>query len=233
MNDRRRFLLSLAGGATMVAMPSIGRAQTAAAPPKFPQPPLPYDFTALAPTIGAQTVELHYERHHGVQYANLNRLIVSRRCEDTVSVAQILQQSSLVPADAVIFNNTGQAYSHDLCWAQFKPGGAKKPSGALKAKIDSDLGGVDKMKTDLIALSTGIFGSGWGWVAQDPSGKLVLMATANGDNPITKNHTPLLGIDVWEHAYHIDFQNRRADHVKAVLDNLINWSVVGERLKVA
>ncbi|MCA3589640.1 MAG: Fe-Mn family superoxide dismutase, partial [Methylocystis sp.] len=102
----------------------------------------------------------------------------------------------------------------------------------LKAKIDSDLGGVDKMKTDLNALSAGIFGSGWGWVAQDPSGKLVLMATANGDNPITKNHTPLLGIDVWEHAYYLDYQNRRADHVKAVLDNLVNWTVVGTRLKV-
>jgi Fe-Mn family superoxide dismutase len=233
MNDRRSFLLGLAGGATLLAMPSIGRAQTAAAPPKFPQPPLPYDFNALSPTIGAQTVELHYVRHHGVQYGNVNRLIVGRRYEDMNSVAQILQQSSLVPADVAIFNNAGQAYNHDLYWAQFKPGGAKEPSGALKAKIDSDLGGVDKMKTDLIALSTGIFGSGWGWMAQDPSGKLVLMATANGDNPITKNHTPLLGIDVWEHAYYLDFQNRRADHVKAVLDNLVNWSVVGERLKAS
>jgi superoxide dismutase, Fe-Mn family len=232
MTDRRRFLLGLAGGATALAMPSIVRAQTAAAPPKFPQPALPYEYTALSPTIGAQTVELHFVRHHGVQYGNVNRLIVGRRYEGMTSVAQILQQSSLVPADAAIFNNAGQAYNHDLYWSQFKPGGAKEPSGALKAKIDSDLGGFDKMKADLIALSTGIFGSGWGWVAQDPAGKLVLMATANGDNPITKNHIALLGVDVWEHAYYLDYQNRRADHVKAVLDTLVNWSVVGERLKV-
>lgn len=230
MSDRRRFLLGLAGGTAALAMPSIVRAQSAASP-KFPQPALPYDYTALAPTIGAQTVELHFVRHHGVQYANVNRLIVGRRYEGMASVAQIVQQSSLVPADAAIFNNAGQALNHDIYWPQFTPGGAKEPAGALKAKIDSDLGGFDKMKTDLTALSTGIFGSGWGWIAQDPAGKLVLMATLNGDNPVTKNHTPILGIDVWEHAYYLDWQNRRADHVKAVLDSLVNWSVVGERVK--
>jgi superoxide dismutase, Fe-Mn family len=231
MTSRRQFMSFAASTAAFIAAPSIVRAQTAT-PPKFPQPALPYEYTALSPTIGAQTVELHFVRHHGVQYGNVNRLIVGRRYEGMTSIAQILQQSSLVPADAAIFNNAGQAYNHDLYWSQFKPGGAKEPMGALKAKIDSDLGGLEKMKADLIALSTGIFGSGWGWLAQQPDGKLVLMATANGDNPITKNHVALLGIDVWEHAYYLDYQNRRADHVKAVIDNLVNWSVVGERLKV-
>jgi superoxide dismutase, Fe-Mn family len=231
MTNRRQFLSFAASTAAFVAAPSIVRAQTAA-PPKFPQPALPYEYTALSPTIGAQTVELHFVRHHGVQYGNVNRLIVGRRYADMTSVAQILQQSSLVPADVAIFNNAGQAYNHDLYWSQFKPGGSKEPMGALKAKIDSDLGGLEKMKADLIALSTGIFGSGWGWLAQQPDGKLVLMATANGDNPITKNHVALLGVDVWEHAYYLDYQNRRADHVKAVIDNLVNWSVVGDRLKV-
>ncbi len=230
MSDRRRFLLGLGLGGAALAAPSILRAQTAA-PPKFPQPALPYEYPALAPVIGAQTVELHYARHHAGQYATMNRLIVGRRYESMNSLVQIVQQSSLVPADAAVFNNAGQALNHDIYWPQFTPGGPKEPSGALKAKIDSDLGGFDKMKTDLIALSAGIFGSGWGWIAQDGAGKLVLMATLNGDNPVTKNHTPILGIDVWEHAYYLDWQNRRADHVKAVLDDLVNWSVVGERVK--
>ncbi len=231
MSDRRRFLLGLGLGGAALAAPSILRAQTAPAPAKFPQPALPYEYTALAPVIGAQTVELHYARHHAGQYATMNRLIVGRRYESMNSLTQVVQQSSLVPADAAIFNNAGQALNHDIYWPQFRPGGPKEPSGALKAKIDSDLGGFDKMKTDLTALATGIFGSGWGWIAQDPAGKLVLMATLNGDNPVTKNHTPILGIDVWEHAYYLDWQNRRADHVKAVLDDLVNWSVVGERVK--
>jgi Fe-Mn family superoxide dismutase len=231
MSDRRRFLMGLGLGASALAMPSIAMSQAAAPPPKFPQPALPFDYTALKPVIGAQTVELHYVRHHGAQYANMNRLIVGRRYEDMGSVVQIVQQSSLVPADAAVFNNAGQALNHDIYWPQFRPGGPNEPAGALKAKIDSDLGGFEKMKTDLTALAAGIFGSGWGWVAQDPSGKLVLMATLNGDNPVTKNHTPILGVDVWEHAYYLDWQNRRADHVKAVLDSLVNWSVVGERLK--
>jgi superoxide dismutase, Fe-Mn family len=230
MTDRRRFLMGFAGGAAALSMPSIARAQSAA-PPKFPQPALPYEYTALSPTIGAQTVELHFVRHHGAQYANVNRLIAGRRYADMNSITQVVQQSSLVPADAAIFNNAGQALNHDIYWSQFKPGGAKEPAGALKAKIDSDLGGLEKCKADLITLCNGVFGSGWGWIAQDAAGKLVLMPTANGDNPVTKNHTPILGIDVWEHAYYLDYQNRRGDHVKAVLDNLVNWSVVGERVK--
>ena len=230
MTDRRRFLTGLGLGATALAMPSLVRAQ-AAAPAKFVQPPLPYENGALAPTIGAQTVELHYGKHHASYYANLNRLAAGRRYEEMKSLAQITQQASLVPADAAIFNNAGQAYNHELYWDQFKPGGPAAPEGKLKEKIDSDLGGLDKMKADLVTLSTGVFGSGWGWVAQDNAGKLVLMATAGGDSPVTKNATPLLGIDVWEHAYYLDYQNRRADHVKALLDSLVNWSVVGERLK--
>ncbi len=230
MSDRRRFLLGLAGAATTFAMPSVLRAQTAA-PVKFPQPALPYAYTALSPTIGAQTVELHFVRHHGAQYANVNRLIAGRNYADMNSIMQVVQQSALVPADAAIFNNAGQALNHDIYWPQFTPGGAKEPSGTLKAKIDSDLGGFDKMKADLITICNGVFGSGWGWIAQAPDGKLVLMATANGDNPVTKNHTPILGIDVWEHAYYLDYQNRRGDHVKAVLDGLMNWSVVGARVK--
>jgi superoxide dismutase, Fe-Mn family len=226
MTDRRRLLLGM--GAAL-AMPSIVRAQ--GAPPKFVQPPLPFDPGALAPTIGAQTVDLHYGKHHASYYANLNRLAAGRRYEEMKSLAQITQQASLVGADSAIFNNAGQAYNHELYWDQFKPGGPQGPEGRLKEKIDSDLGGLEKMKADLVTVSGGVFGSGWGWVAQDAGGKLVLMGLAGGDNPVTKNATPLLGIDVWEHAYYLDYQNRRTDHVKDVLDRLVNWSVVGERLR--
>lgn len=140
-------------------MPSIGRAQSAH-PPKFPQPPLPYDYTALSPTIGAQTVELHYVRRHGAQYANINRLIQNTRYADMNSTMRIVQQSSLGPADTPISNNAGRALNQDLYWTQFRPGSARAPEGALKAKIDSDLGGLDKCKADLIAVCNGVFGSG-------------------------------------------------------------------------
>jgi superoxide dismutase, Fe-Mn family len=228
MSSRRAFLLGSLGAGAFLAAPSVLRAQTPA--PKFPQPALPYADTALAPTIGQQTVQLHYGRHHAGQYATMNRLIAGKPYEG-MTLEKVVQESSKVSEDRAIFNNAGQALNHDIYWKQFTPGGPKEPSGSLKAKIDSDLGGFDKMKADLINVANGVFGSGWAWLAQSPEGKLVLMGTANGDNPVTRNHTPLMGVDVWEHAYYLDYQNRRGDHVKAVLDTLVNWSVVGQSLK--
>lgn len=228
MLQRRAFLSSLAAGAAALAAPHVARAQAAAE--KFKQPPLPFELEDLAPTIGKQTVELHYGKHHASYYANLNRIAQGRRYLD-MDLPTIVRQAALVPADIAFVNQAGQAYNHELYWDQFKRGGAAAPSGALLAKIDSDLGGLDKMKTDAVALSNTVFGSGWTWLVQQPDGKLALFNTSGGDNPVSTNRTPLLGVDVWEHAYYLDYQNRRTDHVKAVLDNLVNWDVVASRMK--
>lgn len=228
MTTRRSVLTFLAAGAATLAAPNLVRAQGAA--PRFVQPALPFEDTALAPTIGQQTVQLHYGRHQASYYTNLNRLVQGRAYE-SLSLVDVVKRSSIIPEDQPILNQAGQCYNHELYWEQFKPGGAQAPTGALLAKIDSDLGGLDKMKTDLTTASSGVFGSGWGWLVQNPDGKLAIVATPGGNNPIGRNQTPLIGIDVWEHAYYLDFQNRRADHVKAVLDNLINWDVVASRFK--
>jgi Fe-Mn family superoxide dismutase len=226
MTSRRTFLTFLAAGAAGLAAPSLVRAQAA----RFVQPPLGYDGAALSPVIGERTVELHYGRHHAGYYTALNRLVQGRMYE-SMSLIDIVKRSTLIVEDQPILNQAGQAYNHELYWEQFKPGGANAPTGALLAKIDSDLGGLAKMKTDLQAASVGVFGSGWGWLVQNPDGKLAIVTTPGGNNPIGRNQTPLIGIDVWEHAYYLDYENRRADHVKAVLDYLVNWDVVASRMK--
>ncbi len=223
----RRFFLAALPAAAALAAPAIVRAQAAG---PFRQPPLPFDDTALQPVIGQQTVQLHYGRHHAGYYTALNRLTDKRRYAD-MPLEQVVTQSALVADDRAIFNQAGQALNHELYWAQFVPGGAKAPSGKLLERIDRDLGGMEKMKTDLIAAAGGVFGSGWAWLAEQRDGKLVLAGTAGGDTPLTQLRTPLLGIDVWEHAYYLDFQNRRTDHVKAVLDEIVNWDVVSGRMK--
>jgi superoxide dismutase, Fe-Mn family len=227
MMQRRNFLSLMAAGAASLAAPAV-RAQQAAGP--FAQPPLPFPEDALYPTIGTRTVQLHYGIHHRGYYANLNRL-VEGKVYATMSLADTVRRASLIPDDQPILNQAGQCWNHELYWEQLKPGGANAPGGALLAKIDSDLGGVDKFKTDLTAAAGTVFGSGWAWLVQNPDGKVALATTPGGNNPIGRNQTPLLGIDVWEHAYYLDYENRRTDHVKAVLDTIVNWDVVAGRLR--
>ncbi len=233
--NRRAHLKFLA--AASVAAPALLKrnealAQAPAAPAPaagpFKQPPLPFLEPQLAPTISNRTVTLHYSRHHASYYANLNNL-----AKDTKYVAMKLPEI-IVEADKEtdrrIFNNAGQAYNHELYWDQFKPGGAKAPGGKLAEMINAAFGSFDQMKIKLKADTTAVFGSGWGWLAQDGD-KIVVATTIGGDNPLTKTMTPLLGIDVWEHAYYLDYENRRPDHIQAVLDNIVNWDVVASRLK--
>lgn len=227
--NRRTALTALSLGICALAAPRLARAQSNP-PARFVQPPLPYADTGLSPTIGQQTVQLHYGKHHAGYYANLNRLVQGKPYQD-MSLVEVVKTASSKPEDQGILNQAGQAYNHELYWEQFKPGGAKAPAGALLAKIDGDLGGVDKLKEMIIASGNGVFGSGWAWLVQGGDGKLAIVNTPGGNNPLGKGQTPLLGIDVWEHAYYLDYQNRRADHVKAVLDTLVNWDVVASRFK--
>lgn len=230
---RRTFVASVAAAATL-ATPYIRTVQAqapAAAPPPagpFKQPPLPFQEAQLAPVIGTRTVQLHYGRHHAGQYNALNTLVKGTKFE-AMKLEEVVVESNK-ETDRRIFNNAGQAWNHDIYWGQFKPGGAKAPGGRLAQLIAEAFGSLDAMKQKLQADSTALFGSGWGWLAQDGN-KLVVITTPGGDNPLTRNMSALIGVDVWEHAYYLDYENRRGDHIKAVLDNIINWDVVASRLK--
>ena len=233
MTLNRRNLLRLAAGAGAgLAMPAVLSsrsvfAQDGAGP--FIQPPLPYAEEALAPTISARTVGLHYGRHHAGYYRTLNRLVAGTTLEASTLEEVVIGTAGDTDRRAV-FNNAGQAWNHVVYWEQFRPGGPAAPTSALAAAIEARFGGLEAMKEALTTTSTGVFGSGWGWLVADDDGTLDLMGTANGDNPMAHGRIALIGIDVWEHAYYLDYENRRAEHVRAVLDTLINWDVVAERL---
>jgi superoxide dismutase, Fe-Mn family len=173
-------------------------------------------------------VGLHYGKHHASYFTMLNTLTRGTPFAD-MSLEQVVVASA-TPEHRKIFNQAGQAWNHIVYWEQMRPGGAKAPGGRLAQMIERDLGGVAKMKEDFVKGATSdVFGSGWYWLAMDGD-KLVLTGTSNGDNPLAHGMRTLMGVDVWEHAYYLDYQNRRADHVKAVLDNLINWDYVAERM---
>ncbi|MGK9170063.1 superoxide dismutase [Inquilinus limosus] len=229
----RREALTLGGAAALAAAARIGAprpaaAQTAAAPTgPFKQPPLPFKEDALAPTIGAETVGLHYGKHHKAYYDQLNKLAAGTPYE-SMTLAEVVVKSAEAK-DAAIFNQAGQAWNHNLYWEQFVPGGPKAPQGRLAeaiAEAFGDQAGLVKATTEAAGK---VFGSGWVWLVAD-TGKLSLVGTSNADSPFAHGGQPLFGIDVWEHAYYLDYQNRRADHVKAVMETLVNWSVVSDRL---
>ena len=228
-NITRRALVASAAAAMAATIPNprFAFAQAPAAGP-FVQPPLPFLEPQLAPTISNRTVTLHYSRHHAAYFTALNALT-----KDTKYVSMTLDQvviESDKETDRRIYNNAAQAWNHNLYWATFKPGGAKAPSGKLLEMINASFGSFDQMKIKLKVDTTSVFGSGWGWLAQDGD-KLVVVPTLAGANLLTRNMTTLIGIDVWEHAYYLDYENRRPDHIQAVLDNIINWDVVASRLK--
>lgn len=223
MNSTRRQFLALATTAAAISVPWVRRACAA-----YAQPPLPFPETALAPTISAQTVGLHYGKHQAAYHAALDRLTPKTEFEG-LPIPEIVRRSAGKPEFQAIFNNAGQAWNHEFYWAGMVPGGARQPTGALAQAIERDLGGVDAFKAKFVETGTGVFGSGWVWLVED-GGKLVLMPTPGGDNPVARGKKALLGVDVWEHAYYLDYQNRRADHIKAVLDNIVNWDVVRDRM---
>jgi superoxide dismutase, Fe-Mn family len=194
-------------------------------------PPLPYADTALAPVISANTLSFHYGKHHKAYVDNINKLVQGDPLGDLPLEALIKKVAGDV-SKAGHFNNAAQVWNHTFYWNSLKPNGGGKPTGALKAKIDSDLGGYDKFKADLTAAATGQFGSGWAWLVVD-KGKLAITRTPNADTPIVHNQTPLLTIDVWEHAYYLDYQNRRPDYTTAVIDKLLNWDFANEQLAKA
>ena len=186
-------------------------------------PDLPFAKDALEPTISARTLEFHHGKHHKAYVDNGNKLLEGSGLEGK-SLEEVVKGS--FGKNAGLFNNAGQHYNHLHFWNWMKPnGGGSKLPGRLEKKITEDLGGFEKFKTDFAAAGVGQFGSGWCWL-QVKGGKLEISKTPNGENPLVHGATPILGCDVWEHSYYIDYRNRRPDYLKAFLDHLVNWEHV-------
>jgi superoxide dismutase, Fe-Mn family len=184
-------------------------------------PPLPYAENALEPIITAKTMGFHYGKHHKTYVDNLNKFIVGTEYAG-LSLEKIIATAAGRPEGTAIFNNAAQIWNHTFYWKSLSPKGGGEPPAALKQKIVASFGSVDACKKELAGAAVSQFGSGWSWLVLD-GGKLKVVKTANAEVPLTTGMTPLLTIDVWEHAYYLDYQNRRPDYVNTVLDKLINW----------
>lgn len=193
----------------------------------FHMPVLIYSSNALTPVISQTTVELHFDKHLRTYIDNYNRLIKDSRFEN-MSLREVVTKAP----DGPLLNNAGQVLNHILYFEQFTPYPPKdnKPTSGIAEAIDFDFGSFDNFRQMSEDAAIGLFGSGWVWLAQEASGRLVITSCINGDNPIRHNMTPLFGIDVWEHAYYIDYQNRRAEHVKN-LWNIVDWEMVQSRMQ--
>jgi Fe-Mn family superoxide dismutase len=192
---------------------------------------LPYEENALEPVISARTLSFHYGKHHAGYVAKLNELV-----EGTPYVGcplnEVVARSAKDPAAKLIFNNAAQAWNHEFYWRSMRPQGGGKPGGALATAIERDFGGLAKFRTAFAKAAAGEFGSGWAWLVAGKDGKLKIAATDDADTPIVRGEKPLLAIDVWEHAYYLDYQNRRPDYIAAWLDKLVNWEFAERNLNL-
>ncbi len=194
----------------------------------IPLPPLPFDQGALAPVISANTLNFHYGKHHKTYVETLNKLIVGTEFAD-MPLEKIVRATADQADNTAIFNNAAQAWNHSFYWRSLKPKGGGEPPASLKRMMEAAFGGVDQCKKELSKAAVGEFGSGWAWLVQDGA-KLKVVKTSDAKTPITGAAKPLLTIDVWEHAYYLDYQNRRVDYVNALIEKLANWEFAAENL---
>ena len=194
----------------------------------FELPSLPYEKDALAPYMSSETLDFHHGKHHQTYVTNLNNLVKDTDMQDA-SLEDIVVKSCKDSSMAGIFNNAGQHWNHILFWQCMKPNGGGAIPSELENRINSDFGSVDQFKEAFVQAGTTQFGSGWAWLAID-NGKLVVTKSANASNPLVDGMKPILGCDVWEHSYYIDYRNKRPDYLKAFLDNLVNWEFVASQL---
>jgi Fe-Mn family superoxide dismutase len=189
----------------------------------FVLPELSYPYEALEPYIDAETMRIHHDKHHAAYVANLNKALEGSEYASW-TIESLVRDWSKLPESVrtAVRNNGGGHYNHGLLWSFMGPGGGGKPTGALGAAIDRDLGGFDAFKAELTKAAMGRFGSGWAWLSLEQGKKLVVESTPNQDNPLSENRFPILGVDVWEHAYYLKYQNRRADYLEAFF-SVINW----------
>ena len=197
----------------------------------YQQPPLGYAENALEPFISAKTIGFHYGKHHVAYITNFNNLIAGTPL-DNLSIEEVISQTATDPQKVGIFNNGAQAWNHSFYWNSLTPNGGGEPTGELAAKITQDFGSFDKFKEELKSAAATQFGSGWAWLVLD-AGALKVVKTGNAQTPATSDQKPILTIDVWEHAYYLDFQNRRPDYVASVIDNLLNWEFAAKNFSAA
>jgi Fe-Mn family superoxide dismutase len=191
-------------------------------------PPLPYAENALDPAISTNTIGFHYGKHHKGYVDTLNKLIAGTELSNH-SLEKLIAETAGKADKVAIFDNAAQTWNHTFYWRSLRPKGGGEPPAALKQRIEASFGNLDACKKELATAATTEFGSGWAWLVLEAD-KLKVVKTANAETPLTKGVKPLLTIDVWEHAYYLDYQNRRPDYVNAVLDKLINWGFAADNL---
>ena len=194
----------------------------------FELPRLPYANDALAPYMSSETLDFHHGKHHQTYVTNLNNLLKDHELQSS-SLEDIVVKTSKDASMAGIFNNAGQHWNHILFWQCMKPNGGGSIPSELEGRLTSDFGSVEQFKEAFIQAGTTQFGSGWAWLAID-NGKLVVTKSPNASNPLVDGMKPILGCDVWEHSYYIDYRNKRPDYLKAFLDSLVNWEFVASQL---
>ncbi|MGF9643558.1 superoxide dismutase [Paenibacillus sp. MABNS29] len=200
----------------------------------FQLPELPYAKDAFEPHIDAQTMEIHHDRHHNTYVTNLNAALESAPELQSKSLEDLISNLDSVPESirTAVRNNGGGHHNHSLFWEVIGPNGGGQPTGAIAEAINNELGGYDKFKEDFTKAATTRFGSGWAWLVVGKDGKLAITSTPNQDSPLFEGLTPVLGLDVWEHAYYLKYQNKRPDYISAFY-NVINWDEVNKRYAAA
>jgi superoxide dismutase, Fe-Mn family len=230
--DRRGFMLTLTAGSVLAASGMLGLhgcAQSSAAFP-FTLPPLPYEKNALEPYISRTTIECHYGKHHRGYVDKTNDLAQSSGLSG-LTLEEVIKQTYGSADSIAVFNNAAQAWNHQFYWQSMRPGGTK-PGDLLETIIKLSFGSYDALRAELRNAAAAQFGSGWVWLVLEGE-KLKVTKTGNADNPLVHRQIPLLTIDVWEHAYYLDYQNRRAEYVDAVIDHLLNWEFAVSNLNRA
>ncbi len=223
--SRRQFLTAASGA---IAFLAVGGFSCTSKNPGFIQPPLPYPQDALEPVISSKTIGFHYGKHHKGYVDKLNKAVSGTKFAE-MPFKKIIAETADKPDQASIFNNAAQAWNHAFYWNSLKPNGSGDLPSKLQQKIETSFGSLSECKKKLAKAALSQFGSGWAWLVFDGE-KLMVINTSNADNPITQAMKPLLTIDVWEHAYYLDYQNNRGEYVNAVLNKLVNWDFAARNL---
>lgn len=216
--DRRAFLFGSLAAAAVIAAPRIGRGAT-----PYELPALPYAETALEPVISSRTIGFHYGKHHKGYVDNLNKLLADAPDLAELPLPELIKTATANPNRTAVFNNAAQVWNHSFFWNCMKPGGGGTPRGALADAINKKWGSFDEFKKAFQASAVGNFGSGWTWLVKKPDGSVDIVNTSNAATPLTTENKALLTIDVWEHAYYVDYRNARPKFVETYLANLANW----------
>jgi superoxide dismutase, Fe-Mn family len=229
--DRREFFTQIGIAGTVFSL-TMGESNNLFSAPQTGSsiglPPLPYSQNALAPVISENTLSFHYGKHHQAYVNNTLKMIAGTELEKA-TLEEIIKKTAGQPDKTGLFNNAAQVFNHNFYWLSMKPGGGGEPKGRVGEKIVQSFGSYQKFVEEFSNAAATQFGSGWAWLVQN-AGKLQVIKTSNAETPITTSATPLITIDVWEHAYYLDYQNRRADYVKAFIEKLLNWDFAEKNL---